>query len=67
MAKSGARLIGIGIVAAAIGAVMATQESLNKGPIVQYTIPTILILCLGGAALFLYGLYKLIAGAIKRE
>jgi hypothetical protein len=34
---------------------------------VQYTIPTILILCLGGAAPFLYGLDTLIAGAIKTE
>ena len=67
MAKSGVKLIGVGVVSTAIGVVLAYQVDNAKGNAASVLITATLILCLAGAALILYGLYKVVAGLFKRN
>jgi hypothetical protein len=66
MAKSGAKLIGVGIVLFAVGVPLAYLVDVTKEPLRNVLIGSSITLCIGGAAVFLYGLVKLAAGLIRR-
>lgn len=66
MAKSGGKLILLSIVMIAIGIPCAYAVDQTKGQIAAALIWASLLLCLGGAALFILGLVKLVAGMIRR-
>lgn len=66
MAKSGLKLIGVGIVLFAVGVPLAYLVDVTKEPLRNVLIFASIILCIGGAAVFLYGLVKLAAGLVKR-
>jgi len=67
MVKSGAKLIGVAVVLMAVGIVCAYQVDQSKGTALTIMVYAALILCLGGAAAFLLGLYKLVVGLVKRS
>lgn len=66
MVKSGGKLIGMGVLSLGVGVVLAYQVDNAKGSVASGLIVASLILCLAGAAVFLYGIYKLIAGLFNR-
>ncbi len=66
MIKSAAKLMGIALLMMAIGAPLAKATDDMKGTAAAVVIAISIILCIGGAATFLFGLFKLIAGLIKR-
>ncbi len=66
MVKSAAKLIGIALLMMAVGAPLAKATDDMKGIPAAVAIGVSILLCIAGAATFLYGLFKLIAGLIKR-
>jgi ABC-type Fe3+ transport system permease subunit len=66
MRKSGAKLIGVGILLFVVGVPLAYLVDVTKEPLRNVLIFASIILCIGGAAVFLYGLVKLAAGLVKR-
>jgi len=67
MAKSGAKIIGVAILCLAIGVPLAYVADEIKGPAVRVVIYSSIILSLTGVALLLLGLFKLVAGLVKRS
>jgi len=67
MVKSAAKLMGIALLMMAVGAPLAKATDDMKGTTATVAIAVSIILCIAGAATFLYGLVKLIAGLVKRK
>ncbi|MEP6755921.1 MAG: hypothetical protein ABJA67_10510 [Chthonomonadales bacterium] len=67
MAKSGEKMILIGLVSTAVGVGLAMISDNFHGNIFAAIVFATLILCLGGVAVFLLGCYKFIVGKARRE
>lgn len=66
MKKSGLKLVGIAILLLVIGGPLAKATDDMHGDTATYAIVASILLLFTGAALLLYGLYKVIAGVVKR-
>lgn len=67
MARSGAKYIAVSVVIMAVGVVCAYLVDQTHGKVAERLIEVSIPLCLGGAGLFLLGLFKVAVGLFSKR